>query len=255
MAKKKNKGKIQKWLLAIIIIMVVIGLARLTGIDEIRTIVCVNQNGETLDWSELAKDTSLAELPAKLIIVNRNSIESLIDNHPNYQIKWVKYDFPYTLSVSVIEFQPTACMMFDKHLLMMDSNGVIINSLLSDKPTGKVPLVIGLRMNGYMLVETINTIEPLQRDTLIILMKAIEVCLTQQEVKQIDISDQTNIYLQTTDGLVVRLGRIEHIEEKMKWLASDEMMVYCLDQSNGYLDLSIVNEPIFCLEDKEEGQT
>lgn len=249
---KSYQAKKSSWVIGAIALVIIIGMAYIIGMAEIKTITCVNQIGETIEWDSMVKDTSLANLPAKLITVNRKEIESMINNQQNYQLDIIHFQFPNTLLIHVIEYEPSAYLIFNDQQLVLDQYGVVINTHLLDEPLDNLPLVKGVRINGYMIGETINTIEPQQLETLKALILAVNEITYPLDVKIIDVSNPVNAFIETKDETLVRIGRIEHVEEKMKWLASKDVREYCLTQSTGYLDLSMVSEPIYRLEEEEK---
>ena len=161
-------------------------------------------------------------------------------------------ELPSTVRLTVKERTTDAVMNYcgmnyaiDRFGMVLEENGSVIDG-------GSVPVVSGLLIegqNGCAVGRAIIPSSRVQMDAMTEILVELKVLQATGRIRQVVLSDTTNLLLETRQGYSVRLGNHERLHEKLKAMLRVEQDLLQKASGSGTIDVSEPKSPTFIPED------
>lgn len=200
----------------IIIFVILIFAAALISWDKF-TIREIKVNGlNNVNYLDVIHVSGI-EYKKNIFAVDLNETKEMIAGNPLLEVQSVKRILPSTIEINVIERKPIAVMKALDKYIVLNSQCIVVGTL-DTNANNTSAVVDGVTLTSYQLGEVIDVKSEIKVERLRQLLKAIESTEIGKHIKSIDMSLTENIKLETHEGYDVKLGNIEKIETKCKWV-------------------------------------
>ena len=154
--------------------------------------------------------------------------------------------FPGTLNITVIERRPFA---FFTHLgvgYILAQDGIILEQTRELRDGSGLILVNGLAVWGQQALGTLPASTDLvQAETLVDLFEQLTVWGFDDQLNNIDITQNMNISMQTKDGFTINLGTAEQLHAKVGTVASVVNALRSRQMSGGIIEATLPGEATY----------
>jgi cell division protein FtsQ len=200
----------------IIIFIILIFAAALISWDKF-TIREIRVNGlDDVNYLDVIRISGI-EYKKNIFAVDINDTKEKIAQNPLLEVQSVKRILPSTIEINLIERKPIAIIEALGKKIILNSQCIVVGEL--DQNTKSTSAIItGVTLTSYKSGEVINIKSEIKVQILKQLLKAIESTDISKHIKSIDMTLTENIKLETYEGYDVKLGNIEKIEKKCKWI-------------------------------------
>lgn len=162
----------------------------------------------------------LSELKGKnIFLIDKPKIQEKVMLNPYIEKIFIKRKLPNTIIIEVVEKKIKGIIKFKNGFINIDENGKMVQ-IVNQFPNGKIPLILGIKVDKYLPDQYLIKNSPSQFDAL----KAVLTTSNYKESKyyfySIDVSDPYNIIYITNDGKKVKIGDWTNIEYKIAYSIS-----------------------------------
>jgi cell division protein FtsQ len=200
----------------IIIFVMLIFAAALIGWDKF-TIRTIKVNGiDDVNYNDVIRYSGI-QYKKNIFAVDINATKEKIANNPLLEVQSVKRILPSTIEINVIERKPIATIEALGKKVILNSQCIVVGEIDQNTNTTSATIT-GVTLTSYKPGEVIKVKSEIKVEILQQLLKAIESTDISKHIKSIDMTLTENIKLETHEGYDVKLGNIEKIEKKCKWI-------------------------------------
>ena len=189
---------------------------------------------ETLDKQEII-DLSGIQVGDDLLFISKAKVAENLKAQPYAELSGIRRSLPTTVILEIKERKAYIAVKYGEGYAYLDAEGRVlqVNSTLGDKAE-----VLGLELNSAMVGEMAKTNEEYLLTVLQRVMKSLEENGLLSEIQSIDLQKPSSILLRTKQGLGIRLGSSDQLEQKMEWVVSLLPRMIEEGKRNGILDVS-----------------
>lgn len=168
--------------------------------------------------------------------VSEDALRSNLESSGIYALDAVRVKYPNTVILTVRERTKDAVIINGGQYLVLDSDGYVVETH-GALPENSGIYVYGLNATSYRIGGRVTAPEDRLAD-----MKAVlDAVRTQgagEYISDIDISDSEGLMATTRTGIVVHLGDMQNMQNKMLWLRSAVSDLEARGETRGTLDIS-----------------
>lgn len=124
-------------------------------------------------------------------------------------------DFPSRVFINVTELSPVATASWMGSLLMLSSDGVVMEMTSQIDLQLDVPVITGASIKSARVGETVTYSVAGQAEAVALLLETIDWQGFTSEVSEINVATLDDLYLVTQDGLIIRMGDAENLDSKL----------------------------------------
>lgn len=143
------------------------------------------------------------------------AIAEKIDAHQYLTCNSVWRDFPDRVFINVTEHQPVATANWMGSLVMLGQDGVVMEITGQIDIELAVPVITGASIKSARVGETVTYGVAGQAEAVQAVLEAIDWQGFTGEISEINVGTLDDLYLVTVDGLMIRLGDSEKLDEKI----------------------------------------
>lgn len=205
---KRRKHKSFKMLLYLIVFLIIIMISLFFLPIPFGTLSITGNN--TIKEEDIFFEANIKK-PINIFQIRTSTVENRLINDIRIETVSVTREFPFSVSIKIQERKPLVIIQGEFGYAILDKNGLIIETETALKKAD-YPMITGKKWGNLLLGDTIS--EP----DVIFALKFIN-SLTDNGVKlfsEINIGNKNNLIAYTRDGIAVRLGNGENIEDKAK---------------------------------------
>ena len=172
-----------------------------------------------------------------IFTVDSQAVSRNLDSSNRVEFLNLTVELPNTVCIFVEERQKAVVLQWVGVFYELDSKGRVLNKLNTTVVPEGLPLVVGLEINGNILVG--KNISVTNTEKMTYLFELIQELKTQkyfQNVRVISLSSADDVYLELSNGINVRLGNSDNLRAKIGAIIGS--MDYCL-QEGGNLTLNV----------------
>lgn len=144
--------------------------------------------------------------------------------------------YPDTLILYVHERQAAAMAAHAGLVLILDENGVVINTE-AQIPNSDLMYISNFDISAYGIGETVNA-NPQQLEAYCAVAQAVQANNARAYVSELDLSDTNNIVIITRTGIRVQLGNASNMDSKIAWMKSAVSDLEARGSNSGTLDVA-----------------
>ena len=171
--------------------------------------------------------------------INAAEIKRNLSRDHTIEFVGIQKEYPSTLYLFVTERKPVAFLKANGNLYTLDEQGVVMSESNALELSEKFPEVIGfVDVNPYvgqmLKIKDMRKLEAYRE-----IMMELRMQMYGSQIDKINLSDSTNLYLITVDGIAIRMGTNEHARAKIG--AAQPIVAYLrrLGKTSGALDVTI----------------
>ena len=174
-----------------------------------------------------------------IFAINAEEIKRNLSRDHTIEFLGIQKEYPSTLYLFVAERKPIAFLKANGNLYTLDEQGVVMSESNALELSEKFPEVIGfVDVNPYvgqmLKVKDMRKLEAYRE-----IMMELRLQMYSSQIDKINLSDSTNLYLITVDGIAIRMGTNEYAEAKIGAARSIIPFLQRLGKTSGALDVTI----------------
>jgi cell division septal protein FtsQ len=170
--------------------------------------------------------------------ISEDEIRDNLNSDHTIVFKGLQKDYPNTIYLYISERQAVTCLQWLGLLYTVDAEGVVIDERnTTDLPQG-MPSVIGLSISTIHVGQKIEVRSQAQMQAYLDIVSELELQEYRSQVKEMNLSDTDNLFIQLTDGISIRLGTGESMRAKIGAIRTDVPYLEQLGKAAGVLDVS-----------------
>lgn len=143
------------------------------------------------------------------------AVAEKINAHQYLTCNSVWRDFPDRVFINVTEHQPVATANWMGSLVMLGQDGVVMEITGQIDIELAVPVITGASIKSARVGEAVTYGVAGQAETVEAVLEAIDWQGFTGEISEINVGTLDDLYLVTVDGLIIRLGDSEKLDEKI----------------------------------------
>lgn len=143
------------------------------------------------------------------------AVAEKINAHQYLTCNSVWRDFPDRVFINVTEHQPVATANWMGSLVMLGQDGVVMEITGQIDIELAVPVITGASIKSARVGEAVTYGVAGQAEAVAAVLEAIDWQGFTGEISEINVGTLDDLYLVTVDGLIIRLGDSENLDEKI----------------------------------------
>lgn len=184
--------------------------------------------------------TALADVPegTHMFQVDKDAVKNRIENaEPYLQVVSVRQQYPDTVVIQVAERRPVALLPYGAQYVLTDLGAVALETV-SDPFAYDMPIVTGITVNSIEIGSPIVTEDEFKIAVMQEILQELNARDLFGMIESVDLSNVNNIILTSSNGLPIRFGQAEKVQDKVKWIANRLPALEREGQAEGTLDVS-----------------
>lgn len=229
-----RKGK--KWLITFFILIILIGAGYFLSSEFLQVEEIKVTGNKEIDAQKII-NLSGVEKGQNALLLNRGKVRENLESNPYIKVVDVKYIFPTTIELVIEEREEYANILFADTFITIDAEKHIL-AITKEKSQIKVPCVIGLTPNSFDVGKKMECEDTVRLDMLIQILDDLELYGFNGKISEINLESISNITMLTYEGMTIKMGNGEMIEDKIAWI--NEVLPFLLNKGyeKGILDVS-----------------
>jgi cell division septal protein FtsQ len=147
-------------------------------------------------------------------------------------------DYPSTIYLYISERESVASIQWLGLLYTLDDEGMVMDEANSTELPKGMPSVTGLQVTSIHVGQPLEVRNQKQMQAYFDIVSELKLQYYLDQITEINLSDTDNLYLQTANGISVRLGTGEYIRAKIGAIRTDIPYLEQLGKNSGVLDVS-----------------
>ena len=196
-------------ILALAAVALVVAGNRLFVVREITV-----EGNRFISADEIAETAGIA-FGDSMLLMDTAAATQRVSAHRFLTCNSIWRDFPSRVFINVTELSPVATVNWMGALLMLGPDGVVMESTSQIELQLDVPVITGASIKSARVGEAVTYSVAGQDEAVALLLEAIDWQGFTSEVSEINVAALDDLYLVTQDGLIIRLGSAENIDEKL----------------------------------------
>lgn len=227
-----------RFLILLAIVTVGVVVAQQT-IFRLETVYVIGNKEKTPQQVVIA--SGLARGHNMLSIEEKDIAKSMEKDH-TIIFKGMQKEYPSTIYLYIEERKVVAAMQWLGMLYTLDGQGMVMTVENSSILPSGLPVVTGFKADSVMVGQLLDVREARQLEAYQLIMYELEQQAYANQISAINLSDADNLYLVTLEGVTVRLGDAEHMEDKIGAVRTCMSHLRQLNVSGGILDVADVED-------------
>ena len=223
-------------LLAIVTVGVVVAQQTIFRLETVYVI-----GNEEKTPQQVVMSSGLARGHNMLSIEEKDIAKSMEQDH-TIIFKGMQKEYPSTIYLYIEERKVVAAMQWLGMLYTLDGQGMVMTVENSSILPAGLPVVTGFKADSVMVGQLLAVREARQLEAYQLIMYELEQQAYANQISAINLSDADNLYLVTLEGVTVRLGDAEHMEDKIGAVRTCMSHLRQLNVSGGILDVADVED-------------
>ncbi len=177
--------------------------------------------------------------------INEAHIREGIEQNPYLQLIRIQRAFPDTMALVVKERAPFANIQGVGALYLVDEDGYVLNKIEGLTPQNSLPVVIGMQVSEARTGRQILSSKEGKVDEYRTLIGELRLQGAVNLFNQINLTDDSHIYLRHTDGMIADIGTLSELMAKIGTLRAVINEISRSGPVTGFADVTIPGEAIY----------
>ncbi len=156
--------------------------------------------------------------------------------------KGMQKEYPSTIHLYIEERKVVSAMQWLGMLYTLDEQGMVMTVENSSILPSGLPVVTGFKASSVSVGQLLGVKDARQVEAYQMIMYELEQQAYANQVSAINLADADNLYLVTLEGVTVRLGNAEHMEDKIGAVRTCMSHLRQLNVTGGILDVTDVTD-------------
>ena len=179
------------------------------------------------------------------ILRNDSAIREAIERNPYLVFNSVKTLSPQHVVISVREREEAAYINYCGIYYVIDNRGFLLREVYNADDRPNLMRLEGLEVKNAIAGNRITVTDESKLDLYVTIMIELKAMKKLQQVTELYLTDMDNLYLATSDGYSVRLGRSDDLHAKLRamFLTVDKLKE--MQYAQGTIDVSVPESPTY----------
>ncbi|MBP3648495.1 MAG: FtsQ-type POTRA domain-containing protein [Clostridia bacterium] len=186
---------------------------------------------EVINASGLTYGQSIFSVRAEDVARNLEKDHTLI-------FKGMQVKHPNLVYIQVEERIPVALMQWLGVHYVLDKDGLVMDETTGTELIGTLPVVTGIRVSGAHKGHFLSVKSQTQLDAYCKLIVELNKQKYASQITEIRLNNPSDIYLVTTEGISVRIGKPENLKRKVQAIRTTMGYLRALGEDAGMMDVS-----------------
>lgn len=177
-----------------------------------------------------------------MLSIEEKDIAKAMEQDHTIIFKGMQKEYPSTIYLYIEERKVVAAMQWLGMLYTLDGQGMVMTVENSSILPSGLPVVTGFKSNSVMVGQLLDVREARQLEAYQLIMYELEQQAYANQISAVNLADADNLYLVTLEGVTVRLGDAEHMEDKIGAVRTCMSHLRQLNVTGGILDVADVED-------------
>lgn len=233
MRRRKNSLRPILTAVAVIAVLAVVGVLLYNWVFVVRNVVI--EGMVTVADEEIIRAAHI-DMGGSIRSVDPEALKRNLESGGRLALDGVKVKYPNTVILSVRERTRDAMVLNGGRMLILDSDGYVIE-VLASVPENAPVYVTGLDGTAYRVGGRITAPEE-QLEAMKIVLDALRSQYAAEYVSELNVSDSMALWATSRTGIRVELGDSSEMDSKVLWLRSVVADLESKGETKGTLDVS-----------------
>lgn len=174
-----------------------------------------------------------------IFTVDPEEVRARLEKDHTLILKDVQVKHPNLVYLQVEERHPVSIMQWLGVYYVLDKDGLVMDESTGTELVGTLPLVTGFRVSYAHTGQFLNVKSQLQLEAYSKLIQELNMQKYAKHITEIRLSDPENIYVVTSEGISVRIGRPEDLKRKVQAMRTAMSYLRALEETKGVLDVNV----------------
>ena len=200
---------------ALTAILALVAVSLVIAGERVFVVHSVVVEGNRFISAEEIMQTGGVSIGDSMFTLDTAAVAEKINAHQYLTCNSVWRDFPDRVFINVTEHQPVATANWMGSLVMLGQDGVVMEITGQIDIELAVPVITGASIKSARVGEAVTYGVAGQAEAVEAVLEAIDWQGFTGEISEINVGTLDDLYLVTVDGLIIRLGDSEKLEEKI----------------------------------------
>lgn len=163
--------------------------------------------------------------------------------------KGMQKEYPNTIYLYIEERKVVAAMQWLGILYTLDEEGIVMDEKSASSVPAGIPIVTGFRLSNVSVGQQLMVRTQKQLEAYQTIMEELRLQLYASQIAEINLSDPSNLYLVTVEGVTIRLGDASYMQAKIGAVRTDMAYLRQLGKTAGVLDVTTPEDAKYMPED------
>ena len=231
--KRKNSGFFR--FLVFLCLLTVAVIAAQSMLFRLETVCVVGAEEKSPEY--IAQLSGLVR-GRNMLSIEREEVAASFEKDHTIIFKDMQKEYPNTVYVYIEERKIAASMQYLGLLYTLDQQGLVMEEKNSTTPPAGIPVVNGFSANAVTVGQMLSLRDPRQLEAYQTIMYEMAQQLCGDEFSEINLSDPSNLYLVTIEGVTVRAGDVKNMQAKIGAVRTAASYLRQLGKQGGTLDVT-----------------
>ena len=212
---RKAESHTLRWIVLILVVMAVVGGVVYGAVFRVREITV--QGGITIAEQEIIRLSGVHQ-GMNTFAIDDDLVEKNIESNRYLSFVCVDKKLPDKVIIQVKERIPAAAVKYCGILYTVDNRGMVLEESESLEAASASSLIAvdGMYIHDCRVGQTLTLDNPEQMKTFTEILVELKVMSALNMVKELNLSDMDNLFVETEPGYAVRLGSAENMHAKLR---------------------------------------
>ncbi len=236
--KRKKNSLFFRFLLLLTILTVLIVVAQ-KMFFSLQTVYVIGNDDKTPQQVVVSSGLMRGQ---NMIAITEESVAAAMAKDHTIIFKDMQKKYPGTIYLYIEERKTVAVMQWLGVLYTLDDQGMVMKEEATAVLPSDLPLVTGFQPNSVMVGQYLSLRDTDQLEAYKTIMYELAQQLYADQISAMHIADVDNLYLITLEGVTVRLGNAEHMEDKIGAVRTCMGHLRQLNVTGGIMDVTKVTD-------------
>ncbi len=177
--------------------------------------------------------------------LDKNLIKKRLEKNPYVKVEKIERIYPDSICIYIKERKKSAIIPYLASDIVIDTKGIVLD-ITSERQIEGYPIITDLYVKSFAKGERIIAGDDYQFRAMLRVLEGIYSQGVEDIIEEIQMENPDDIYIISTNHIMIKLGQAIEVDKKLKWLKTDEFKELEPDLSSEWIfDISIPGKAIF----------
>ena len=177
--------------------------------------------------------------------ISAEDVEKAISKNHTLIFEDVHIEFPNTVYLYIRERKAVAAMSWLGIMYTLDGEGMVMAEITASQVDPDMPEVTGFRLTDVVVGRMLSVSSQAQMDAYQSIMLELYEQIYTSRVEKINLADPNNLFIETVEGITVRLGDASYMQAKICAVRTYMSYFRQLGKTGGLLDVTTPEDAKF----------
>jgi len=214
---KPKKSHKKRAAITLLLLLLLFSIAGFLGYQYLR-VDTIKVEGNSSIKSEYIVNICGVEKGQHMITLDRDEIEKSIERDPFLTLESVDIKLPDQITLKVSERKRAAVILFADKFIVIDKSGYILE-IKGEMEDIDYPVISGFNVTSFDLGAKLKSDDSYKLSIMSKILSGLPTYKLSKVIAEIDLSNINSIELLSREGMVIKFGQSDRIEDKLQWIS------------------------------------